>query len=258
MKEVNQCLILAAGNGTRLRAVSDGLPKPLVQFRGRPILDHVITSAHEAGIGKFVIVVGYRSDLIRRWFDTRWLGKISITWVENPDYHKANGISVLKAKDEIHENFLLLMADHIFEPETATVLMKQPLAPKEAILAVDPNIDRVFDLDDATKVRREGDRIVDIGKEIVNYDALDTGMFLCNPVLFDRLESATRDGNCSLSDGMRQLARERNLRALEIGEAQWQDVDTPQALAHAEMVFDGQFPPEAIADRLAGNRSIHV
>jgi len=241
LKEVNQCLILAAGNGTRIRSVSGGLPKPLVQFRGRPILDHVITRAHEAGVDKFVIVVGYRSDLIRRWFDTRWLGKISITWVENPDYHKANGISVLKAKDEIYGNFLLLMADHIFEPHTAKLMMKQTLAPDESILAVDPNIDRVFDLDDATKVRRDGDRIVDIGKEIAHYDALDTGMFLCSPALFDRLEAATKDGNCSLSDGMRQLAAERRLRALEIGEAHWQDVDTPEALAHAEGVFDEYF-----------------
>lgn len=257
MKNVNQCLILAAGNGTRLRPVSGGLPKPLVQFRGKPILDHVITRAQEAGIEKFVIVVGYCSDMIRHSLDMRWLGRISITWVENPDYHKANGISVLKAKNEIHENFLLLMADHIFEPATAKVLMKQPLAPDEVILAVDPNVERVFDLDDATKVRREGDCIVDIGKEIMNYDALDTGMFLCSPVLFDKLDAATRDGNCSLSDGMRQLAGERKLRALEIGEAQWQDVDTPQALFHAETVF-GDFCPQPMTDGLAGNRSMHV
>jgi choline kinase len=112
------------------------------------------------------------------------------------------------------------------------------------ILAVDPNIDRIFDLDDATKVRRDGDRIVDIGKEIARYDALDTGMFLCSPALFGRLEAATKDGNCSLSDGMRQLANERRLRALEIGDAQWQDVDTPEALAYAEGVFDGYFHHE--------------
>ena len=251
MKKVNQCLILAAGNGTRIRSVSGGLPKPLVQFRGRPILDHVITRAHQAGVDEFVIVVGYRSDLIRRWFDEQWLGKISITWVENPDYHKANGISVLKAKNEISGNFLLLMADHIFDPQTAKVLMKQTLAPDESILAVDPNIDRIFDLDDATKVRREGDRIADIGKEIPHYDALDTGMVLCSPALFDRLESATRDGDCSLSDGMRQLAAERRLRALEIGDAQWQDVDTPEALAHAEGVFDGYFRHEQIVESVA-------
>jgi 1L-myo-inositol 1-phosphate cytidylyltransferase len=250
MKEVNQCLILAAGNGTRIRSVSGGLPKPLVDFRGKPILEHIILRAHRAGIDRFVIVVGYRSDLIRRWFDGRSLG-VSVTFVENPDYHKSNGISALKARNEIHENFLLLMADHLFEPETARVLLKQRLAPGEVILAVDPNIDRIFDLDDATKVRRDGNRIVDIGKEIAHYDALDTGMFLCSPALFDRLESATKDGNCSLSDGMRQLAEERRLRALEIGEAHWQDVDTPEALAHAEGVFGGYFYHEQTLESVA-------
>ena len=251
MKKVNQCLILAAGYGTRLRPASAGLPKPLVRVHGRPILEHIILTAHEAGIDNFVIVVGYRSDMVRRWFDNRPLGKVSLTWIENPEYHKSNGISALKARDEIHEKFLLLMADHIFEPETAKRLMEQPIARGEVILAVDPKIDHVFDLDDATKVRREGDFIVDIGKEIANYDALDTGMFLCSPVLFDRLESATREGNCSLSDGMRQLARERSLRALEIGDANWQDVDTPEALAYTESIFDGYFHREQIVQRLS-------
>lgn len=247
MKKVNQCLILAAGNGTRIRSVSAGLPKPLVDFRGKPILEHIIRRAHRAGIDRFVIVVGYRSDLIRSWFDGRSLG-VSITFVENVDFHKANGISALKAKNEFHDNFLLLMADHIFEPETARALLKQRLAPGEVILAVDPNIDRIFDLDDATKVRREGDRIVDIGKEIPHYDALDTGMFLCSPALFDRLEAAAKDGNCSLSDGMQQLIAARRLRALEIGEGQWQDLDTPEALAHAEGVFAGYLNHEPILE----------
>ena len=251
MNTVNQCLILAAGNGTRLRAVSHGLPKPLVHFRGRPILEHVILGAMQAGIDRFVIVVGYGSELIRRWFAQRWHDAVSVTWVENTEYHKQNGISVLKAREELGENFLLLMADHVFDTETAKILVSQPLGPGDVILAVDPNIDRVFDLDDATKVRRQRDRIVDIGKEIENYDALDTGMFLCSPALFDRLESAVRDGNCSLSDGMRQLAQERRLRALEIGEAGWQDLDTPEALAHAETVFQRPFRYKPAAERLA-------
>jgi choline kinase len=237
MKKVNQCLILAAGNGTRIRTISGGLPKPLVNFRGKPIIEHIVQRARRAGIENFVIVVGYRSDLIRNWFEGRSLG-VSVTFVENPDYHKANGVSALKARNAIHENFLLLMADHLFEPETAETLIRQPLAPDEVILAVDPNIDRIFDLNDATKVLRNGDRIVDIGKEIAHYDSLDTGMFLCSPALFDRLELATKVGNGSLSDGMRHLIAEGRLRALEIGEGRWQDLDTPEALAHAETVFD--------------------
>lgn len=250
MNKVKQCLILAAGNGTRLRAVSSGLPKPLVKFRGKAILEHIIMRARQAGIEEFVIVVGYRSDLMRRWLDGRSFGA-SITLVENPDYHKANGISALQAKGLIRENFLLLMSDHIFEPQTAAKLLREPLKDGEVILAVDPNVDTIFDLDDATKVRRRGNHIVDIGKEIAEYDALDTGMFLCSPALFDCLEAATREGNCSLSDGMRQLAGERRLRAFEIGDAQWQDLDTPEALAYAEGTFDGYFPQELFVESVA-------
>ena len=221
-----------------------------MEFRGKPILEHIIQRAQQAGIERFVIVVGYRSDLIRAWFDRRSLG-VSVSFVENTDYHKANGISALKARDAIHGNFLLLMADHIFEPETARVVLKQRLRQDEVILAVDPNVDRIFDLDDASKVRRDGNYIVEIGKEIPRYDALDTGMFLCSPALFERLELASKDGNCSLSDGMRQLIAERRLRGLEIGDAQWQDLDTPEALAHAEGIFAGYFHHEEAYERVA-------
>ena len=247
--KATQCLILAAGKGTRLRRASHGLPKPLVNFRGKPILEHIILRARQAGINNFVIVVGYGSELIRRWFNQRFRGKVSVRWVENREYEKQNGISALKARDVLQQNFLLLMADHIFEPQTARVLVEQPLAPGEVILAVDPNINGVFDLDDATKVRRDGNHIVDIGKEISDYDALDTGMFLCGPTLFDTLQSVVKNGNCSLSDGMRQLAQERCLRALDIGEAGWQDLDTPEALAHAESAFGAHHT--ATAARLA-------
>jgi 1L-myo-inositol 1-phosphate cytidylyltransferase len=244
MRKITQCLILAAGNGTRIKAISGGCPKPLVDFRGKPIIEHVVQRAHRAGIERFVIVVGYRSDLIRHWFEGRSLG-VSVTFVENPDYHKANGISALAARNAIQGNFLLLMADHLFEAETAEALIRQPLAPDEVILAVDSNIDRVFDLDDATKVLTNGGRILDIGKEIPHYNALDTGMFLCSPAMFERLEAATKDGNCSLSDGMRQLAKAGRLRAMEVGEGQWQDLDTPEALAHAQTVFESGFYRES-------------
>ena len=234
MTRIKQCLILAAGNGTRLRAISDNLPKPLVKFHGRPILEHVVCRAQKASIEEFVIVLGYRGDMIRDWFERHSSATARFTWVVNPDYHKSNGVSALKARNELQDNFLLLMADHLFEPETARMMVRQHLAPGEVILGVDPKIDRIFDIDDATKVRRRGDRIVDIGKEIKVYDAIDTGMFLCTPTLFDDLERSSKDGNCSLSDGMRRLARGGQLRGLEI-DAPWHDLDTPEALAHADL-----------------------
>jgi choline kinase len=197
-----------------------------------------------------VIVVGYRADLIRRWFAARSLEGISVTWIENLEYHKANGVSALAAKEELHDPFLLLMSDHLFEPKTAKALLQEPLSDDEVILAVDSKIDRVFDLDDATKVQCNGNHIVGIGKDLACYNALDTGMFLCSPSLFHRLESAKKDGNCSLSDGMRQLGQEQKLRAFDIGDAHWQDVDTPEALAYAENIFDRDFYENPIAESL--------
>jgi choline kinase len=237
MSSVKECLILAAGNGSRMRSISGARPKPLIESRGKPILEQIIRRASRAGIERFTITVGYRSALIRQWWAQCRLDHISVQFVENRDYHKQNGISALKAKDAIDGNFLLLMADHIFEARTARLLMAQPLASGEVILAVDSRVNRVFDLDDATKVRRDGANIVDIGKEIPDYDALDTGMFLCTPALFNTLESAVTNGDCSLSDAMCRLAAQRRFRALDIGDAAWQDVDTPEALAHAEHLF---------------------
>ena len=250
MTKATQCLIMAAGNGSRLRSVSAGLPKPLVQFCGEPIIEHVIRGVHSCGIDKFVIVVGYRSDLIRGWFQNRRPDGVSVTFVENPDYHKSNGVSALKAQHEIDGNFLLLMSDHVFEPETARALIQQPLAPGEVILAVDSKVDHIFDLDDATKVRRDGNFIVDIGKDLASYDSLDTGMFLCSRALFARLQAASKDGDCSLSDGMRQLARARKLRAWQIGDSRWHDLDTPEALLHAEVMLDNRFRHNPGAERL--------
>jgi choline kinase len=251
MKRVSQCLILAAGNGSRIASVSGGVPKPLVPLCGVPLLTHVMSSCQEAGISYFVIVAGYHADSIRRWLRAQSLSCTSVTLIENLEYHKANGVSALAAKEELHDAFLLVMADHIFEPKTAKALLQQPIADDEVILAVDSKLDDIFDLDDATKVRREKNHVVEIGKDLAHYNALDTGMFLCSPALFNSLESTKRNGDCSLSDGMRHLAREHKLKAFDIGDAHWEDVDSPEALAHAGKVFDRDFCDNPIADRLA-------
>jgi NDP-sugar pyrophosphorylase family protein len=60
MTNAKLALILAAGNGSRLASCSGELPKPLVQLHGKPLLEHVISGAREAGIERFVIVLGYR------------------------------------------------------------------------------------------------------------------------------------------------------------------------------------------------------
>ena len=130
-----------------------------------------------------------------------------------------------------------MMADHVFEPRTASALVRQSIHQDGAILAVDHKLDSIFDMDDATKVACNGGYVIDIGKNIGIYNAIDTGMFVCTPSLFNCLELAKHNGSCSLSHGMRVLAYTQKLRAYDIGHGLWQDVDTPEALAHAETIF---------------------
>ena len=98
---------------------------------------------------------------------------------------------------------------------------------------MDRKLDAIYDMDDATKVRLEGERIAAIGKELTDFNAVDTGLFACSDTLVAHLsEVEARRGDCSLTDGMRALIEQGRLRALDIGAAWWQDVDTPGALAH--------------------------
>jgi 1L-myo-inositol 1-phosphate cytidylyltransferase len=107
------------------------------------------------------------------------------------------------------------------------------------ILAVDSRIVNhpTADLDDVTKVRVEGGAIRDIGKELTEYNAFDTGIFLCTPALFGALEESFRDGDYSLSGGIRVLASRGKARVFDVGDALWIDVDDSPAYARAEALF---------------------
>src|SRR5260370_16880268 len=107
MTAVNEFLILAAGNGSRIASVSGGVPKPLVPLRGIPLLEHVMTSCREAGITRFVVVVGYRADQIRRWFAERRFCGIYLTLIENPQYPKTNRLPPPSPQTQLPNPFFL-------------------------------------------------------------------------------------------------------------------------------------------------------
>ncbi|HZC58736.1 MAG TPA: hypothetical protein VE154_02000, partial [Chthoniobacterales bacterium] len=76
-----------------------------------------------------------------------------------------------------------------------------------------------------------------IGKDLADYDAIDIGLFVCPVEIFGYLERAKSEScrnDCSLADGIRLMAGDDKVRAIDIGGAWWQDVDTPEMLQHAE------------------------
>lgn len=111
-----KCLIIAAGKGSRLQQRGDS--KPLITILGIPLIERVIRAAMEAGADEFYVVIGHQGERVRN-FLRRLADRLAIriTPLLNDDWEKENGLSVLKARDVLHEPFLLLMADHLFDPK---------------------------------------------------------------------------------------------------------------------------------------------
>ena len=226
---VTQALIIAAGQGSRLEC---GTPKPLQRVLGVPLLARALFTFQRAGVIDVVVVVGHEAERVRSGMAQWSRAGLTVHWVFNPDWREPNGVSVLAAEGELGGAFFLSMTDHLFQPHTVTALA-QSGARGGINLAVDYQVDRVLNLDDATKVRVEDGRIGAIGKSLNEYDAIDTGVFLTSPSLFEAIRAARANGEASLSAGVQRLAENGRAWVTDIEGAMWQDVDTPADLAEA-------------------------
>jgi CDP-L-myo-inositol myo-inositolphosphotransferase len=230
-----KCLIIAAGKGRRLRQRGDS--KPLIPILGRPLIERVIRSAIDAGADDFYVVTGYQEGRLRDFLAglTGHLG-CRITPIFNRDWEKENGLSVLKASEYLQEPFLLLMADHLFDPAIARELMALPLSDGEIALGVDKNTrNSCIDMEDVTRVKTNGAKILNIGKGLTDFNGFDTGIFKCTPAIFSVLEySAKQDGDTTLSAAVRILADAGKAKAVGINGCFWIDVDDPAAFSRAE------------------------
>jgi len=236
-----KCLIIAAGKGSRLWKKGDS--KPLIPLLGVPIIERVIRSAIVAGIDDFCVVTGYNGEKIRSFLDNLAESRrITISHVINDDWEKDNGISVLKARDHFKKNFILLMADHLFDSELLSMLIKEPLSEGEVTLAVDFNIDNgSANIDDVTRVDVENGKVVNIGKRLKSFNSFDTGIFLCSPGLFGGIERSIKEnGDSTLSAGVRKLAAEGKVNAFDIQKGFWIDVDDPKHMEKAEHIVISQ------------------
>jgi choline kinase len=226
--------VLAAGNGDRFQngTRQSKLLQPLL---GQPLILRTIETAHDAGISSFHIVVGYQADAVREAIAQGAPRGVSIHFSTNPDWHLENGVSVLAARAALNSRrFALLMGDHLFEARVLARLLTVVTEGDESLLAVDTRPAAPGVAAEATKVRMSGTRITAIGKDLTEYDALDTGVFVCAPALFDALDASRREGDTTLSGGIRRLAARRLMRGVDIGDAAWYDIDTVADLETAE------------------------
>jgi len=238
-----KALIIAAGRGKRLKDLTkDKIPKPLIQVLGLSLIERVIFAAKDSNITEFVIVIGYFGRKIREKLGDGNSYGIKITYIENKQWQKGNAISVLKAKDLLRENFILLMSDHIFDERILRALVDYDIK-SSVVLA----IDRRKSLKGDTKVLEKRGRIVDIGKNIKESNCLDTGIFLCSPKMFSYLEEAVKENKTELADGIARAAKNRDAQIFDITQIEsctskikktnrcwWIDIDTEEDLIKAE------------------------
>ena len=213
---VTQTVILAAGLGARLNGSAAGVPKPLLQVAGLPLVAHALAHAAASGCVDAIVVIGHEGARVRAAIEemaatAAMTVRIAVHFVENPDPTTPNGESLLAAEPRVRERFFLQMVDHLFG---APVLRRLASPAFDARTVARVLVDRVpsnLDLSDATKVRLEGDRVAAIGKAVEPWDAIDAGCFLLTPAVFEALREVPSSEPRTVSSAMRRLAERRAL-----------------------------------------------
>ena len=238
-----QAIILAAGQGSRLRPLTDHCPKCLVQVHGKPMLQHQLEALCDAGIRECVIVVGHRGQQVRDTFGPRFRS-LRITYVENKFFEVTNNIySLWLARHEINDDMLLLEADVIFEPEllsdlidlrcenaavvdrfqspmNGTVILARGDRASEMVLKVDQP--RGFDYAPALKTVN----IYKFSHRTVKRDLMPAlGEYISQGLTGSYYEMAISH---SVAEGTMQL------KVLRTGRRAWAEVDTLEDLMDAE------------------------
>lgn len=107
-----KAIILAGGLGTRLRPLTDNIPKPLLPIKGKPIIEHAILNFKKHGIVDIILSIGYRADQIKEYFGdgSKWGVNIGYCVEEEP---LGTGGAIRKAATGLEETFLVINGDNL-------------------------------------------------------------------------------------------------------------------------------------------------
>ena len=246
-----KAVILAAGQGTRLKPLTNRVPKCLVRLHGKPIMQRQLESLDSAGIRECVVVVGYRGDQVEYQFGPKFRG-VKLTYVYNERYDQTNNLySMWLARNLIDDDILLLESDLIFEDgllsdllqrtysdiavvdwfrpamDGTVILAREGIAESMALKSQQPEgfdyrfalkTVNIYSLSRETMVRRflpALDRYVSEGETNIFYEAV-----------FSEL----------VSDGSLKMA------VHVTGDRKWTEVDTVEDLREAEAMFPATTP----------------
>jgi dTDP-glucose pyrophosphorylase len=231
--QTEKAVILAAGRGTRMRELTAELPKPMIEVRGKPVLQHIVEGLRDAGIRDCLIVVGYRADVVRAFFGDGSRYKVAIHY-KTQTMQDGTGRVVELATDFVDDRpFILAYGDILVDPVNYKRVVDLP-DEVEAFLTVTRGEDvtkggAVFLNDDMN--------LVDLlekpkpGEPTSSW--YNAGLYAFRSSIFDftaKLKPSPR-GEYELTDAIRDLIQSgKKVKALELT-GEWADVRDPETLA---------------------------
>jgi choline kinase len=234
-------VVLAAGDGGRLHPLTLECPKVLLPMRGRPLISYPIEAMVEAGITDITVVIGYWADLVAEKVAELAPAGVRLSFVHNSEHEGGNAISVRAAKAFVgDDSFVLCMGDHVIERTViARLLEGAPMAP---MLAVDSAPSMESQVNDATRVAIDHlGHIQRIGKEITEWNAVDTGVFLLSSKLFEVVDQLRKvHGSQVEMNQVVQYLADHNppFATKDINGLFWTDVDTLEDYASTEKILE--------------------
>ncbi|MFC1535548.1 NTP transferase domain-containing protein [Candidatus Neomarinimicrobiota bacterium] len=230
-----QAIIVAAGEGTRLRPLTESRPKALLDINDRSLITRSIGILQDVGVTDFALVVGYREEMIKEH-----LAELEITWFSNPLYQSTNNMASLRiALPFIKETFLYLHSDLIYDPR---LLQQIVVDSNPNVLLVERKSCNAEDM----KVKVEGGILVESNKEIPLAESFGewTGIAKFSSsfaeVLLMRIGILMEQGHQQAYDTLAftELAREgHTISIAEFDGLPWVEIDTWEDLEQARQLF---------------------
>ncbi len=224
-----QAVILAAGVGSRLGQLSNGQPKCLINIGGRPLIRHQLEALADNGVGRVLMVVGYRAEAVREVVGDR------AEYVVNDRYAETNSLySLWLARDWIKGPFVLLNSDLFFHPDILSRILEE----EGSILAYDSTASRGRE---QTKVAIRERRIVDLGKDLPAGSARGESLGLLRfdgegaQALLSQADALIQAGNekAWVTEAVRNCCSLVHLYGVNVAGLPWVEVDFPHDLEEA-------------------------
>jgi glucose-1-phosphate thymidylyltransferase len=228
-----KAVVLAAGEGTRLRPLTDEKPKPLVEVAGKPMLERCFDLLASLGVEEFVVVVGYMADAIEEKYGDEYCGA-PITYAHQSE-RKGLAHALMQAEPHVDDSFLLMHGDNIFDPSARADILSVVRSGADATLLVEAV--------SAEKARNSAVVVIerDLVVDVVERDDCPpsrfavVGFYSLPPSVFDacRRTEPSQRGEHELGDALALLAEDADVRAVLL-DGDRVNVNTPEDLERAE------------------------